>query len=47
MNTHSELKETMLKNGFDWGYLKVEDLQNRTILFKMLCESIEVIKIKN
>ena len=36
-----------VKNGFDYGYLRVEDLQNRTILFKMLCESIEVIKIKN
>lgn len=34
-----------VQNGFDWGYLKVEDLQSRTILFKLLCHSIEEIKI--
>ena len=34
-----------VKNGFDYGYLRVEDLQSRTILFKLLCHSIEEIKI--
>lgn len=34
-----------VQNGFDWGYLKVEDLQNRTILFRLLCHSIEEVKI--
>lgn len=34
-----------VQNGFDWGNLKVEDLQSRTILFKLLCHSIEEIKI--
>lgn len=36
-----------VQNGFDWGYLKIGELQSRTMLFKMLCESIEEIKIKN
>ena len=37
---------TNVVNGFDYGYLKAEDLYSRTLLFKLLCHSIEEIKIK-
>lgn len=37
---------TNVQNGFDYGYLKVEDLYSRPLLFKLLCQSIEEIKLK-
>jgi hypothetical protein len=39
------IESTNIANGFDYGLLQSKDLKSRTILFKLLCESIEQIKV--
>jgi hypothetical protein len=39
------IESTNIANGFDYGLLQSKDLKSRTMLFKLLCESIEQIKV--
>lgn len=39
------IESTNIANGFDYGVLTSKDLNSRTLLFKLLCESIEQIKV--
>lgn len=39
------IESTNIANGFDYGVLSSKDLNSRTLLFKLLCESIEQIKV--
>jgi hypothetical protein len=39
------IESTNIANGFDYGSLQSKDLKSRTMLFKLLCESIEQIKV--
>lgn len=39
------IESTNIANGFDYGVLSPKDLNSKALLFKLLCEAIEEIKV--